>query len=312
MTMSDGASPPLKNSGSLLRRGAGILAESMLMRSGRRIHEGHPEDWKLNQSFRDKTWASLYLIARDYALGNFPPIFKDQQEVYRRESQYLESIPGAEVSETLAKEMRKPFWPSEAPWVSGLGQYLTNFLQLLKCLNQAGIAPPAKLLELGCGSAWMAEFLALYGYSVVATNLPSGELEIAKRRAAALQSKACGANLKIVGAPMETVSRETAADLPFDAAFVHEALHHAFDWKATIAEVYQTLRAGGCFFICNEPNAAHTWICYRSAKILKTHEIGFHKGELVRVLKDVGFSEVTVLRPRINNFISPFWIRARK
>jgi len=283
-----------------------------LLRHGRNIHESHPDDWKLDQAFIDKVSASLYLIAKDYSSGEFPPHFTDQQETYRREAKYLQSMPGAEFTATLEREMRKPFWPSEAPWLSGLGQYLKSFLFLLKCFSDAGIAPPMKLLELGCGSAWMAEFLALYGYSVVATNLPSTELEIAQRRAESLHAKGCDAKLKIVSAPMETVGHETQGDIPFDAVFVHEALHHAFDWKATVREVYRVLKPEGSFFICQEPNAAHTFICYRSAKILKTHEIGFHQSELVRELKAAGFPDVTILRPRINNFISPFWIRARR
>jgi 2-polyprenyl-3-methyl-5-hydroxy-6-metoxy-1,4-benzoquinol methylase len=289
-----------------------MLANSFLLRHGRTIHEGHPDDWQLNQNFKDKTWASLYLIARDFSRGEFPPRFTDQQETYKHENDYLQSIPGADFAQTIAKEMRKPFWPSEAPWLSGVGQYLNSLLFLLRCFSEAGVKPPAKLLELGCGSGWMAEFLALYGYSVVATTLASTELEIARRRADLLQAKACGAQLKIIGAAMETVSRDTAGEMPFDAVFVHEALHHAFDWKATVAEVHRTLRVGGQFFICQEPNAAHTYICYRSAKILKTHEIGFHKSELVRVLKETGFSKVTVLRPWLNNFVSPFWICAKK
>jgi SAM-dependent methyltransferase len=296
----------------LRRRCAQLLADSFLLHHGRNIHENHPDDWKLNQSAADKIWANLYLITKDYSTGTFPPSFSDQKETYEREAKYLTSIPGAKINETLEREMRKPFWPSDAPWLSGLGQYLKSFLFLLKCFNRAGVVPPAKLLELGCGSAWMAEFLALYGYYVVATNLPSTELEIARRRADLLQAKACGAKLKIIGAAMETVSHETKSELPFDAVFVHEALHHAFDWKATVGESYRALCPGGYFFICQEPNTAHTFICYRSAKILKTHEIGFHQSELIEELKAAGFSEVTVLRPWLNNFISPFWIRAQK
>ena len=302
----------MKTSTRFMRRCAQILADSILLRPGREIHESHPDDWQLDQSFKNKTWASLYLIARDYALGDFPPRYADQQETYRHEAQYLESIPGADFDKTFEREMRKPFWSSDAPWLSGLGQYLQNFLFLLKCLNRSGVAPPAKLLELGCGSAWMAEFLAIYGYSVVATNLPSTELDIARRRAELIQAKGCGATLTIIGAAMESVSCETAPEIPFDAVFVHEALHHAFDWKGALREAFLCLRPGGYFFICQEPNAAHTFICYRSARILKTHEIGFHKSELVSELKAVGFSEVTVLRPRLNNFVSPFWIQARR
>ena len=290
----------------------GKLANSFFLRSGRIIHESRSDDWKLNQSAKDKILASLYLIAKDFADGEFPPRPTNQKEVYQHESEYLQSIPGANISETIEREMRKPFWPSDAPWLSGLGQYLNSFLFILKCFGEAGVVPGAKLLELGCGSAWMAEFMALYGYDVVATNISSTELDIAGVRAELLQGKKCGARLKVMPATMETVSKDITSELPFDAVFVHEALHHAFDWRASIREAYLTLRPGGFFFICNEPNAAHTFICYRSAKILKTHEIGFHKSELVRGLQIAGFSEVVVLRPRINNFVSPLWIRAKK
>ncbi|MCE0484701.1 MAG: class I SAM-dependent methyltransferase [Methylacidiphilales bacterium] len=295
-----------------LRQLAAWLAASFLLQRGRTIHENHPDDWKLNQSAADKIWASLYLIAKDYSTGEFPPRPTNQSEVYQQESDYLQSIPGENAAAAIEREMRKPFWPSDAPWLSGVGQYLNSFLFLLKCFSQAETKPPARLLELGCGSGWMAEFLALYGYDVVATNLASTELDIAQIRARLLHEKKCGAKLKIVSAAMESVGRETEMNAPFDAVYVHEALHHAFDWKKVLKEVHRLLGPGGFFFICNEPNAAHTFICYRSAKILKTHEIGFHRSGLVQELKAAGFTEVTVIRPFFNNLVSPFWIRAKK
>jgi ubiquinone/menaquinone biosynthesis C-methylase UbiE len=53
---------------------------------------------------------------------------------------------------------------------------------------------------------------------------------------------------------MEEVCAATEHLGPFDAVFVYEALHHAYDWRKACAEAYRCLKPGGWFLLCNEPN----------------------------------------------------------
>ena len=64
--------------------------------------------------------------------------------------------------------------------------------------------------------------------------------------------------------------------------------------------------------LANEPNRAHTFVSYRVARLSKTHKVGFARRDLLRELNSIGFSNVRVLRPRVDNWVSYFWIVASK
>jgi len=110
---------------------------------------------------------------------------------------------------------------------------------------------------------------------------------------------------------METVHVTLAGEL-FDAVFVFEALHHAFDWRETIESAAKCLRPGGWLLICNEPNLLHTCISYRVAKLTNTHEIGFSKGDLVTALQKTGFRKIISTGPKLHWWTRPHWLLAQK
>ena len=56
----------------------------------------------------------------------------------------------------------------------------------------------------------------------------------------------------------------------------------------------------------------HTFISYRSAKLVNTHEIGFRRGELTRHLSDTGFAPVHCLGTPFHFWTKKHWIAARK
>ena len=79
----------------------------------------------------------------------------------------------------------------------------------------------------------MSELLAYGRYSVVGTSLAPLDVEMAQTRAAAVRLKAADAEIQFLVCPMETV-HETLGESRFDAAFVFEALHHAYYWRKTL------------------------------------------------------------------------------
>jgi len=271
------------------------------------LWETNAKNWNLSLSKADKLWTGSYIILKDYAGGVFPPRFEDQAKAYEREIEYHTSLPGAPLEEVQKFNAIKPFWTAAC-----CGQYLREFSRLYLLLEEAGVRPGQRLLELGCGSGWMAEFLALAGYSVLGTTISHHDVVLGKQKIEALKCKQFEGDLEFIGWPMESVHKMPKVLATFDAAFVYEALHHAFDWREAIRSTAQTLKPGGWFLIANEPNRLHTFISYRVAKLSSTHEIGLSKTELVRELKASGFAKVKVIQPRFDNRISRLWILARR
>lgn len=291
---------------SLLQRAAGALANSVLLRRGKALFADNATNWELPLSKSDKLWTGSWLILDDYSRGIFPPTFLDQQTAYQAEKNYRFSIPGMSVEQMVHGNMTKPFWFGKG----GRG-YLNQFNHLTLRLEQIGITPPANILELGCGSGWTAEFLATMGYAVCGTTISEDDIVDANRRTRSLEIKGLTPKLKFVAAPMESV-QSTVAGEAFDAAFVYEALHHAFDWRKSVRSVYDCLRSGGWFLICNEPNILHTCVSYRVAKLSNTHEIGFSKGELIAELRKTGFRKVISVGPSMHCWFRPHWLLAQK
>ena len=126
-----------------------------------------------------------------------------------------------------------------------------------------------------------------------------------------LEAKGLSPALKFVAAPMESVHKAVATG-SFDAAFVYEALHHAFDWREAIRSAHACLRDGGWFLICNEPNVLHTCISYRVAKLSNTHEIGFRKSALVGELQKTGFRRVVSVGVKLHCWVRHHWLLAQK
>jgi 2-polyprenyl-3-methyl-5-hydroxy-6-metoxy-1,4-benzoquinol methylase len=296
----------MKNHG-MLRRIARACSSSFLMRRGRKLWEQNAKDWNFPLSKADKLWCGGYLIASDYAAGQFPPRFEDQARAYQNEIDYHSSLPGLDLAQMQRSQITKPFWNA-----SSCARFLRDFNRLFLILESHGVKPPQRLLELGCGSGWMAEMLAHAGYRVTGTTISKHDIEIANAKAAAMKLKDPKAELQFVECPMESVNGIPDARDAFDAVFVYEALHHAFDWRKTVRASADILKAGGWLLLANEPNRLHTFIAYRVARLSRTHEIGFSKDELLRELHGSGFGQVEVLRPRFNNRVTPFWIMARK
>jgi 2-polyprenyl-3-methyl-5-hydroxy-6-metoxy-1,4-benzoquinol methylase len=286
---------------------AGLFASSFLFRRGRALWEKNARDWNYPLSKFDKLWCGGYLIASDFAAGAFPPRFEDQAQAYQNEIDYHTSLPGLELADLQRSQITKPFWNADA-----CARFLGDFNRLFHTLEAHGVKPRQRLLELGCGSGWMAEMLAQAGYAVVGTTISRHDVEIANQKAAGARCRDPQTELTFVEWPMESVDEMPGARGSFDAVFVFEALHHAFDWRKTLRASAAVLKSGGWLLIANEPNRLHTFISYRVAKLSHTHEIGFARHALVSELKASGFSHVEVLRPTFDNWITPFWIMARK
>jgi len=288
------------------RRVAGWLAASPAMRPGRRLMEANFQDYHMPLSKVGKVLAGTWLILRDHAEGLFPPTFEDQQKAYQGEIDYFASIPGAARERMIADHVVKPLWNS-----ASFGKYAADLTRLMGVFEELGVPADGRLLELGCGCGWMAEFLAIRGHDVTGTTIAPDDVGIGEKRAAALVTRGLPPRLRFRVAPMETVD-EAVKDLgPFDATFVFEALHHAYDWRKSIHAGARTLRPGGWLVLANEPNLAHTFISYRVGRLTNTHEIGMSGSALRGEMTAAGLRDIRVFQPRWNNGLTAHWLAGR-
>lgn len=283
------------------------LANSPFLHRGRVLFTQNSKDWNCLTNRWQKLYAGAYLILQDYSAGLFPPKFEDQAKAYAAEISYRQNLPGLTRQEINATELRKPFWfghPAE--------KYFTSFIRLMKLLDGANVRPPAKLLELGCGTGWMAEFLALMGFDVTGTSIAPTDIDDARARLNSIAAKGITAQLRFEMSPMEAVDELVGPRNHYDAVFVFEALHHAYDWRQSIQAAYECLRPGGWLLICREPNVLHTFISYRVAKLSNAHEIGFSRRALIRHLNRTGFTKIKYKTPYFHFWVKDHWIAARK
>jgi 2-polyprenyl-3-methyl-5-hydroxy-6-metoxy-1,4-benzoquinol methylase len=273
------------------------LANSALLRSAKQLHERSPSDWLLDGKFISKFKTNLYLILKDYGAGLFPPRRASQADTFKIERTAQVNDDGSQNPEIIRGGMGKPFnYP-----IHMLRHYFWSYLELVERLESLGIFSPARILETGCGFGWTSEFLALRGYSVVGTTLVPQDVALAKKRAESIRKKGLECRLDFVAAPMEEVSQALGVNNRtspgFDAVFCLEALHHTHDWRASLRSMTECLKPGGWLLACSEPPTLHTWICYRSASILKTPEIGFPRGAIEGCLRDLGYTDIQTARP---------------
>ena len=291
----------------MTRKFAKLLAHSPLLLRGKRLFEKNSQNWNSLSSKSDKFLAGVYLILEDYSNGLFPPTFEDQAKAYAGEVAYRTHIPGVSQEAVRQTELRKPFWLGQAT-----KKYLNQFVQLTNLLARVKVAPPARLLELGCGSGWMAEFLAIAGFDVTGTSIAPADINDARARLDSIAIKGLAVQLQFEVVPMESVAEASERRGYYDAVFVFEALHHAFDWQKAIQSSFECLRPGGWLLICNEPNVLHTFVSYRVGKLSNTHEIGFSRRVLARHLAKVGFAQVKYVSTPFHFWFKPHWIVARK
>ena len=109
-------------------------------------------------------------------------------------------------------------------------------------------SPPARLLDLGCGSGWTSTLLARRGYEVVGQDIAPDMITLAESTA----------HEEATRPPRFVVSDyESLAFLEeFDAALFYDSLHHAVDPHAAMASAFRALKPGG-ILVTLEPGAGH-------------------------------------------------------
>ncbi|MFX0095957.1 MAG: class I SAM-dependent methyltransferase [Candidatus Hodarchaeota archaeon] len=109
--------------------------------------------------------------------------------------------------------------------------------------------PPAKLIDLGCGTGWTSCFFARAGYDVLGVDISPHMIELANK------------NKKRYGTKQVNFIVDDFASLKisetFECAVFFDSLHHAEDEYAAIASVYDLLKEGGVC-VASEPGVGHS------------------------------------------------------
>jgi len=109
--------------------------------------------------------------------------------------------------------------------------------------------PPARVLDLGCGSGWTSVMLARRGYDVVGQDIAADMIALAE----ANREEAGLRNLRFLVCDYESLAfREE-----FDAAVFYDSLHHSMDPAASLAGAFRALKPGG-IVVTVEPGAGHS------------------------------------------------------
>lgn len=109
--------------------------------------------------------------------------------------------------------------------------------------------PPARLLDLGCGTGWTSAFFARRGYRVTGQDIAPDMIRYAERNRERYEAT----GLDFVLSDYESLNFSE----PFDCAVFYDSLHHATDEKAALESVYRALRPGGVL-VTHEPGAGHS------------------------------------------------------
>ncbi len=135
------------------------------------------------------------------------------------------------------------------------GTYLMELGAVMNLLP----TPPAKLLDLGCGTGWTSCLLALRGYQVTGQDIAEDMIQHAERNKERYQAQTAN----FVACDYEAMGFEEE----FDCALFFDSLHHSTSEDDALQTVFRALKSGGVC-VTSEPGRGHA----RSADALHAVE----------------------------------------
>ena len=124
-------------------------------------------------------------------------------------------------------------------------RHFCDFANLLMIL---GLPPGAKILDVGCGSGWLSEFLARFGYDATGLDISPALIEMARERVARLPYQVDRETAPRCRFIAQDIERAPLTET-FDAIICYDSLHHFDDERAVMRHLAAMLENGGRLFI---------------------------------------------------------------
>jgi len=180
-------------------------------------------------------------------------------------------------SEAAVHAMNKPF--SDAACKGNLFQ-MGAIMSLLP-------PPPAKILDLGCGSGWTSAFLAKRGYNVVGQDIAEDMIQCANK----IKDKEKLDHLEFVISDYEKMNYKNE----FDCVLFYDALHHAVDEALALRMAFQALKPGGSC-VTSEPGEGHTHSpeALEAVEKFNVTEKDMPAEKIIEIGKKIGFNKFRI------------------
>lgn len=185
------------------------------------------------------------------------------------EIDYLRNLEESNVLHAL----RKPFTGAETP------RYIVEIGTVMSLLPP----PPARLLDIGCGTGWTSVLFARTGYEVVGVDIAPDMIRYANEKRQQEQL----ANLRFQVCDYE----EMAFENEFDGVVFYDALHHAIDEALAIRCAYRALKPHGVC-IAAEPGKGHQDAAHSLAAVRRFNvtEKDMPPEKIIALGRQAGFS----------------------
>jgi 2-polyprenyl-3-methyl-5-hydroxy-6-metoxy-1,4-benzoquinol methylase len=175
------------------------------------------------------------------------------------------------------------------------GGLLMRFAAVLQLLPP----PPARIIDMGCGTGWTSRFLANSGYRVVGVDICADMIEVAERQRGGPGME----NLTFLVRDYESLDFGEE----FDAVVFFDSLHHAEDERLALRKTYESLVPGGAC-VTSEPGEGH------AAQPHSIHAVeGFGVTEkdmpphhIFRLSREIGFRTMKAYPMPEPNLIVPY------
>jgi SAM-dependent methyltransferase len=157
------------------------------------------------------------------------------------------------------------------------------------------LPPGARILDVGCGSGWLCEYFARFGYDVTGIDISPALIDLARER---LQRVPYDVDEETPLRHRFLVHDVEGAPLPetFDAVICYDALHHFENEHAVFANLAAMLDYGGLLFVLEgerPPEGSATEEELRGVmRQYQTLESPFSRNYLLALLRDNGFAVV--------------------
>lgn len=168
-----------------------------------------------------------------------------------------------------------------------------HFYDFANLLTVLALPAGAKVLDVGCGSGWLSEFLARFGYNVTGLDISPALISMAWERVARLPYQVDSATRTRCRFIVQDIESAPLKE-KFDAIICYDSLHHFDDENAVLRHLAAMLDIGGRLFVMEgERPTDDAPLAHELRQVMHdyaTLEAPFSRAYLLQLLDTYGFA----------------------